>query len=305
MHPVVEQCLADGGGVATRGELLAVVTRHVLARHVAAGELLRLHPQVFVDARRVEDAGTRRAAALRYCGARAALSHTTGLAAWGLDVPESDALHLVVPADTRRAHGEGLRVHRWPAAEQWRGLVVTRRGLPVVQLERCLVDAWPLLPAGPQRRAPAITAVSSRRTTPARLLEALGAVPKLRDRAELRRLLDRLAAGCRSELELWGFERVFRGRAFADVVRQHRVQVGDHAVYLDVAFPDVKVAVELDGAAWHGSREQRERDIRRDAALAALGWVVLRFSHRRLHNEPDVVRREVLTVLRQRHPQAA
>jgi very-short-patch-repair endonuclease len=125
----------------------------------------------------------------------------------------------------------------------------------------------------------------------------------VRDRAELRRLLDRLGAGCRSELELWGFERVFRGRAFAGAVWQHRVQAGGRAVYLDVAFPLVRVAVELDGAAWHGSYEQRERDIRRDAALAALGWVVLRVSHRRLHAEPDAVRREVLTVLQRRQAQ--
>ena len=31
------------------------------------------------------------------------------------------------------------------------------------------------------------------------------------------------------------------------------------------------MAVELDGAAFHGSREARERDLRRDTALAALG----------------------------------
>ena len=34
---------------------------------------------------------------------------------------------------------------------------------------------------------------------------------------------------------------------------------------------EAQVAVELDGAAFHGSREARERDLRRDTALAALG----------------------------------
>jgi very-short-patch-repair endonuclease len=71
-------------------------------------------------------------------------------------------------------------------------------------------------------------------------------------------------------------------------------------VRLDAAWPDVKLAVELDGAAFHGSPEARERDLRRDAALAALGWVVLRFSYRRLMREPEACRAEILAAYRQR-----
>jgi very-short-patch-repair endonuclease len=56
------------------------------------------------------------------------------------------------------------------------------------------------------------------------------------------------------------------------------------------------VAIELDGAAFHGDPAAWEWDIRRDVALAALGWVVLRFSYRRLTTEPDTCRREILTV---------
>ena len=54
-----------------------------------------------------------------------------------------------------------------------------------------------------------------------------------------------------------------------------------------------RVAVELDGAAFHGSREARERDLRRDTALAAAGWIVLRFSYARLIADPDGCRREI------------
>nr|WP_275586007.1 DUF559 domain-containing protein [Geodermatophilus sabuli] len=71
-------------------------------------------------------------------------------------------------------------------------------------------------------------------------------------------------------------------------------------VYLDAAVPELRVAVELDGAAFHGSAAARERDTRRDVALAALGWVVLRFSYRRLTREPDACRREILQVCRAR-----
>lgn len=53
------------------------------------------------------------------------------------------------------------------------------------------------------------------------------------------------------------------------------------------------MAVELDGAAFHGSRSARERDLRRDSALAAAGWVVLRFSFERLLRDPEGCRREI------------
>jgi ATP-dependent Clp protease ATP-binding subunit ClpX len=45
------------------------------------------------------------------------------------------------------------------------------------------------------------------------------------------------------------------------------------------------------------SREARERDLRRDTALAALGWVVLRFSYARLIADPDGCRREIQAVV--------
>ncbi|MGY1809350.1 endonuclease domain-containing protein [Blastococcus sp. SYSU D00669] len=54
--------------------------------------------------------------------------------------------------------------------------------------------------------------------------------------------------------------------------------------------------MELDGAAFHGSPEDRERDTRRAVALAACGWVVLRFTYRRLTTDPEGVGREVLQV---------
>ena len=54
------------------------------------------------------------------------------------------------------------------------------------------------------------------------------------------------------------------------------------------------LAVELDGAAWHGSRVQRERDIRRDALIATIGWQTLRYSYARLNGEPEACRRDIL-----------
>lgn len=45
---------------------------------------------------------------------------------------------------------------------------------------------------------------------------------------------------------------------------------------LDLAYPGAKLAIEYDGST-HFTRRQGERDRRRDAALAARGWLTLRF----------------------------
>ena len=45
--------------------------------------------------------------------------------------------------------------------------------------------------------------------------------------------------------------------------------------------------------------------MRRDAALTALGWVVLRYSAWRLYAEPDAVREEINAVLVTRRRQLA
>ena len=118
-------------------------------------------------------------------------------------------------------------------------------------------------------------------------------------RSPLVELLDLIAGGCESELEIWGVTRVLPGPPrVPPPVQQHPVRLdGGRWVRLDAAYPDALVAVELDGAAFHGSRAARERDLRRDTALAALGWVVLRFSYARLIADPEGCRREIEAVV--------
>ncbi len=115
-------------------------------------------------------------------------------------------------------------------------------------------------------------------------------------RAALRELIDLVASGCQSELEIWGVRQVLRAPGMPTFVQQHPVVLPFATVHLDAAVPELRIAIELDGAAFHGSAEARERDTRRDVALAARGWVVLRFSYRRLTREPEACRREILQV---------
>ncbi len=83
-------------------------------------------------------------------------------------------------------------------------------------------------------------------------------------------------------------------------IRQRTLIAAGKVYRLDLAFEDEKVAVELDGRAYHAGTESWERDIARDLAVATLGWQTIRLSHRRLTTDVDGCRRDVLAVLAQR-----
>ena len=55
----------------------------------------------------------------------------------------------------------------------------------------------------------------------------------------------------------------------------------DQARFLDLAIPEKKIDIEVDGQAWHlDSRGYRKADdIHRDIQLEAAGWKVIRFWH--------------------------
>ncbi|HEX3866735.1 MAG TPA: DUF559 domain-containing protein [Gemmatimonadaceae bacterium] len=84
---------------------------------------------------------------------------------------------------------------------------------------------------------------------------------------------------------------------------QRRTAVGNRVFVLDRSFEAELVAVELDGAAYHGAPGQRERDLRRDAALARLGWLTVRYSHPRLHGDAGGVIEELADILARRRKQ--
>lgn len=119
-------------------------------------------------------------------------------------------------------------------------------------------------------------------------------------RGELTRLLNLLARGCRSELEIWGYDRVFAGRDMPPVEREVPMRIGMRTIYLDVFARQAAVDFELDGARWHTSPRDRERDARRDAALATMNIMVVRFTHDRLMRSPDEVRAEVKAIVARR-----
>ena len=63
-----------------------------------------------------------------------------------------------------------------------------------------------------------------------------------------------------------------------------------HRIFtLDLAFPDVKLDVELDGGV-HRIPSRRDADARRTQRLQELGWTVLRFSNQEVIRDMTRVR---------------
>ena len=77
---------------------------------------------------------------------------------------------------------------------------------------------------------------------------------------------------------------------------------------VDFAFPDIRLAIEADGAAYH-AEERSERDRKRDWVITRQGWTVKRFYGTTIHNKAGncafVIKREVETRRAQARQEAA
>ena len=295
MNLALQHLVEANGGVIDRSTILAQLPHDVLDRAVRRRELTRVLPGTYVAA--PTDHALLRAAA-RYAGPRGGLSHTTALWRWGMLRTLHRPLHVTVAPGRQPRGSTTVVAHRRYGDLE----VIERDGLPVVHLDRALLESAPLL-ARDTRRWMLIKAVQQRRTTAAMLDAELLRLPKLRGRAELRALIDLLGKGCHSELELFGYAKVFSHPSLPVLESQYRVRLSTRTAYLDLADPALRVAIELAGAEFHDNPDAIERDRRRDVELAALGWVVLRFSARRLREDPAGVRREVRAVLAARQAQ--
>jgi very-short-patch-repair endonuclease len=306
---------ARQGGVLTRDAALQIGPRHVIDDAVAAGVFVRLFPSTYVLADVAGDRRVQQRAALAFVPGTA-LSHLDALDRWGLlpaetfrlgplplgRLREGEPIRLTAPAAQGEVDTAGLRVTRRIWFRLDAPMARRREGTPLVRLEQAVVESWSLLPSL-DRRTPLIVALRDRRTRAERLLSVLDVQPKTTGARELRTMIALVSGGCHSELELWGHQNIFTDRRLPASRRQVAVDTPTGRVYLDRYYDEEMVDVEMDGAAYHGAPGQRERDLRRDAALARLGILAVRYSHPRLHRQPEQVITELAATLRTRRDQ--
>ncbi len=218
-------------------------------------------------------------------GEGAVASHRSAGVLWGVCADRATAVEITVPV-TRRDRA-GIVQHQAAIARDER---TTIRRIPVTTAFRTLLDLAAVLDARQLRRA-------------VHEAEVLG----LRDEVSLGRLIDRhrgrrglatlravLGDGTlgahvtRSELELRFLELVADAR-LPPPRANATFTVAGRPVEIDFAWPDRRLAVELDGHATHATRKGFERDRERDRALQAAGWRVVRVTWRQLHAAPRAV----------------
>jgi len=103
----------------------------------------------------------------------------------------------------------------------------------------------------------------------------------------MRTLLRRTGGGAHSELERLAVSLLRRaGITGFEPNLTVRLRSGE-LVEIDIAFPERRVAIELDGFAFHSGAEAFRKDLRRANGLMRDGWTVRRFSWDDLAGDPD------------------
>jgi len=180
-------------------------------------------------------------------------------------------------------------------------------GFDVTLPARSVVEAWGhahAAGASPRdveiARSAVIGSVRRRVASVREIHRELRRHPSLPGRADLVQLLELVGAGSHSEFEIWGLTHLLDvpGLPPAELQLPLRTRIG--LLHLDAGWRRARLGVELDGAAFHGAPDQREADLRRDAAALAEGWAILRISRRRGTAEPAACRAEVATAFHRR-----
>lgn len=229
-------------------------------------------------------------------GAGAMASHRSAARLWGL--LDADVLEVTVPAE-RRPRLAGVVLHR--SADVADGRPVLRHAVPVTPPRRMLVDLGAVVGAGPvedildralERRLVTVTGVE-------RSLSELGARGRS-GAGVLRGVLDRRALGAARPDSLLEprMARLLADFALLTAAFQHEVRRGGRLVArVDFTYPDVRLAVEVDGWGAHSSPRALQSDLARQNALVGLGWTVLRFTWPDVVHRPAVVAADVRRVL--------
>ena len=91
--------------------------------------------------------------------------------------------------------------------------------------------------------------------------------------------------------------RLLRRAGITGWVANLSVVVGGRRYELDIALPEIRLAIEIDGYAYHSGDEQFQRDRTRQNALIAAGWRILRFTWADINDRPDYVVAQIRRLL--------
>jgi very-short-patch-repair endonuclease len=261
------------------------LSHSAIQRRVQSGQWRRCAAGVYFVDDRPFTAAARIRAAVWGKGAKATAS---GLAAawWlGLTMVEPDPVEVTVPRNSHGRTGPGVRVRRRDLNEQdifeARGLRVTGLALTVLEASARRGGGSKIMDSALQRRL----GLADLQRAHVRNAGRHGA-------PAARRMLEAASGGARSEAERLLIQ-LLRGAGIGGW--QANVRVGPYEI--DVAFAAQKIAIEIDGWAFHSDLETFQNDRKRQNWLALRGWQVLRFTWLDITQHPERVLAEIRAAL--------
>jgi hypothetical protein len=256
--------------VFTRRQALAHgMSRVELARAVRRGELVRVHPRVYVS-------HNGPLCWLERAWAAVLWAHPAGL--WGASAMrafrgrelagrDDEPIHVLTDRDRRLSAPPGVVLHRSAHAQK---RIQSNLSPPRVRYEHTVLDLAESADDDLAAIAALADACGSRRTTAARLAEALQSRPWVHRRAWLEGVLDDIRRGTCSVLEHGYLTLVERPHGLPEGRRQASARLGSRSMWRDVLYENWGFLVELDGRVGHTSTRDRDRDLDRDLDAAVL-----------------------------------
>ncbi|MDQ4040818.1 MAG: DUF559 domain-containing protein, partial [Actinomycetota bacterium] len=225
------------------------------------------------------------------------LSHRSAAALHDLRRSDRPRVDVTAPKAGSRA---GIDVHRMTLAAADRTSV---DAIPCTTVARTLLDLAEVIDAAGLERA-MDRAEQLRVLDVTKIDDAIARAPGRRGVRGLRAALaayDPERLRTRSELER-RFLQICE-RAGVPKPRVNYVLIlDDHPVEIDFAWPDLRLAVETDGHATHGTRRAFENDRRRDQRLKRHGWDTLRFTWRQIAKDPAETQSTLAAVVNAQTP---
>jgi very-short-patch-repair endonuclease len=182
--------------------------------------------------------------------------------------------------------------------------ITTLRGIPITTVARTLADLAAVLNTDQLERAVNQAEVLQLLDVNA-VHAAIGRAPGRRGAKRLQVMLSAPSAGpTESEMEE-RFLALCRRGGLPTPRLNRSLWIGGREIRPDALWPAHGLAVELDGGAVHRTAKAFEDDRRRDAALAAQGYVVVRFTWQRVTHDGGAVLDELRQILALRSSEAA
>jgi hypothetical protein len=270
--------------------LAAGVTRHALEHRLReGGRWQRLLPGVYVATTGTPSKAQQEMAAMLYAGPGSVITGPSALACHRVRVAQSDYVDVLVPLARQRRDAEFARLHR--TARMPEG-IYRFGGIEYALAPRAVGDTVRAMRSLPDVRTVVADAVQRKRCELGELVAELNAGPR-RDSALFRKALEEVIGGSRSQAEAALRQLIINAGIEIPLFNAEIWDGDDFIARPDGWYPELGIAIEVDSREWHILPEDHAKTLKRGNRMETYLINVLRFTPKRIDDEPDAVVREI------------